>query len=113
MSRRGATELLGAPETQLGPPVLMGRWQPFNPGSVSGGGAASLTKGRASREELHGPQLLHRSHHNRCSSRHGGRNDSGPGKMEKLSVPHLHQDQSKASVRSIPFISGHSHITNR
>ena len=58
MSHRGATELLGALGTQLGPPVLMGRWQPFNPGSVSGGGAASFTKGGASREELHGPQEL-------------------------------------------------------
>ena len=99
MSCRGATELLGALGTRPGPPVPMGRWQLSNPSSVSGGGAVSLKKGGASREELRRPQLPHRSHHDSFSSQHGGLDDSG--QMKKLGVPHLHQDQSKASVRSL------------
>ena len=59
----------------------------------------SLMEGGASKKELRRPQLPHRSHHDRFSSRHGGLNDSG--QMENLSVPHLHQDQSEASVQSL------------
>ena len=108
MSCRGATELLGGTRDTTRAPVPMGRWQLSNPSSVSGGGAVNLKEGGASREELRRPQLLHRSRHDRFSIQHGGLNDSG--QMEKFGVPHLHQDQSEASVRAQPYNQSLIHL---